>query len=62
MLAVRILPHVRTDQVMKMVRDTGQDVRIINGHPCLVPHALVVMSDQTRRVVRLHEPTPPDAA
>lgn len=63
MSPVRILPTVRGDQVLKMVAETGQQLRQINGRACLVPAATppIPLFLRRHRPAR-YQPEPPEAA
>lgn len=63
MSPVRILPHVRSDQLLKMVAESGQQLRQIHGHPCLVPASTPVIPLFLRRHRPApYQPEPPEAA
>ena len=60
---IRILPHVRGDQVMKMVIENGLEARLINGHTYLMPHGTPVIPLFLRRQRPApFQPEPPQAA
>lgn len=63
MSPVRILPHVRGDQVMKMVVENGLEARLIKGHTYLMPRGTPVIPLFLRRQhPATHQPEPPQAA
>jgi len=63
MTTVRILPHVRGDQLLRMVAETGHEIRQVNGRTCLVPAgAPVIPLFLRRRRPDSKPPEPPRAA